>query len=111
VWGSSDCCTLAADWVKEQRGVDPMAVYRGRYTTPLGAQRLLKQRPLATVIQEAMAAAKISETMVPKAGDLGLVQTDAGPVMSIFTGRGWIVKMKNGMACTMSFPAITIWSV
>lgn len=28
-WGSNDCCSLAADWVVEMTGADPMAGLRG----------------------------------------------------------------------------------
>ena len=28
-WGTNDCCTLAADWVVEATGTDPMAGIRG----------------------------------------------------------------------------------
>ena len=40
-WGTNDCCTLAADWVRMMRGNDPMADLRD-YTTMLGAYKLLE---------------------------------------------------------------------
>ena len=30
-WGSNDCCTFAADWVRIARGTDPMADLRGMF--------------------------------------------------------------------------------
>ena len=40
-WGTNDCCTLAADWVKTVRGDDPMADLRD-YVSMLGAYKLLE---------------------------------------------------------------------
>ncbi|MCX0428913.1 DUF6950 family protein [Aeromonas veronii] len=41
VWGESDCCLFTADACIAVAGVDPAAVYRGRYTTEIGARRVL----------------------------------------------------------------------
>src|SRR4051812_43525055 len=41
VWGERDCALWACDWIKQRRGVDPGAPYRGRYTTQLGCARVL----------------------------------------------------------------------
>ncbi|MGY4876515.1 DUF6950 family protein [Vreelandella aquamarina] len=41
-WGEFDCCTFAADCCVAICGVDPAAEYRGRYTTELGAKRVLR---------------------------------------------------------------------
>lgn len=41
-WGEFDCCTFAADCCVAICGVDPAADYRGRYTTELGAKRVLR---------------------------------------------------------------------
>lgn len=41
VWGELDCCLFVADCCVATCGVDPAAVYRGRYTTAIGSQRVL----------------------------------------------------------------------
>jgi len=41
-WGEFDCCLFAADCCIAICGVDPAADYRGRYTTELGAKRVLR---------------------------------------------------------------------
>ncbi|APJ15152.1 hypothetical protein KAM344_17450 [Aeromonas caviae] len=43
VWGENDCCLFVADCCMAASGVDPAAVYRGRYTTAIGAQRVLNK--------------------------------------------------------------------
>jgi hypothetical protein len=41
-WGRFDCLLWLADWVIEQREVDPAGFLRGRYTTMLGAARIVR---------------------------------------------------------------------
>ncbi len=41
-WGEFDCCLFAADCCEAVCGVDPAAPYRGRYTTEVGAKRVLR---------------------------------------------------------------------
>ncbi len=38
-WGSQDCATVAADWVLERTGRDPLADLRGTGTRPLARMR------------------------------------------------------------------------
>lgn len=42
-WGKDDCCTFIAGGVEAMTGVDPMAEFRGRYKTRLGAMKALKR--------------------------------------------------------------------
>ena len=41
-WGEFDCCLFAADCCIAICGIDPAASYRGRYTTEIGAKRVLR---------------------------------------------------------------------
>lgn len=40
-WGSNDCCLFACDVILELIGIDPANDLRGKYSTELGAARLL----------------------------------------------------------------------
>jgi len=40
-WVGNDCCTFAAAAVLAMTGSDPMAALRGRYSTAVGAKRLI----------------------------------------------------------------------
>lgn len=104
-WGVCDCCTFAFDWVVQRNGIDPMAAYRGRYGTALGAKRMA--RDLATAVHQAVT---LPRTTTPVAGDVGLVETPAGPTMAIRTARGWAVKTPAGMACANLKP-LAAWRV
>ncbi len=42
-WGSHDCCTFAGGAVQAMTGVDPMAEFRGRYSSPRGSVRALRK--------------------------------------------------------------------
>lgn len=43
-WGENDCCLFACDAIAVLTGIDPAAKsFRGKYTTALGAGRLLKK--------------------------------------------------------------------
>lgn len=48
-WGATDCCMFSADAVLAITGVDPVAEFRGRYTTPGGAARALKRYGAGTL--------------------------------------------------------------
>lgn len=42
-WGRHDCCTFAAGAVLAMTDVDPIAEFRGRYSTPRGSVRALRK--------------------------------------------------------------------
>ena len=42
-WGDNDCAMFAADWVLKQTGIDPLAPFRGRYSTAAGSVRALRR--------------------------------------------------------------------
>ncbi|GED45276.1 hypothetical protein HME01_11280 [Vreelandella aquamarina] len=41
-WGEFDCCLFTADCCIAICGIDPAEKYRGRYTTEIGAKRVLR---------------------------------------------------------------------
>lgn len=49
VWGEFDCVTFVCDWVLLSRGDDPMAAYRGRYSSREEAARLLRDNGPGTL--------------------------------------------------------------
>ncbi len=42
-WGSHDCCTFAGGAVEVMTGIDPIAEFRGRYSTARGSVRALRK--------------------------------------------------------------------
>lgn len=90
VWGDNDCCTVAADWVREKTGKDPMSDLRG-LTSPLLAMRRLRD------LGGFRAAANARMTEIPRfmalPGDVCLVHSGrrigraSGYSFGICTGR------------------------
>jgi len=74
-WGQCDCLTMIGDAVVAVTGADPMAVYRGRYTSGGGAARVLKKAGFDDV---GAALASQFEEVAPamaRRGDAGIVET------------------------------------
>lgn len=75
-WGTNDCVTLAADWVIEATGVDPLGDLRGTWSTEYGAVRILKSLGgLGAAITHRMGAELDSPSLAQR-GDLVLLQVD-----------------------------------
>lgn len=75
-WGRADCLCLVGDVALALTGEDPMAQYRGRYRTALGAKRLLRGQGYHDI---AAALAGQFEEIAPalaRRGDCGLVGDD-----------------------------------
>lgn len=49
--GTFDCATFACDWVLLATGVDPMAAFRGKYKTQLGAATALRKYGAGTFLK------------------------------------------------------------
>ena len=106
VWGESDCVLIAADWVRQVRGVDPAADLRMTYASAAEAQRVLGwfTDPLA-VVGPRMEAAGLARTDAPVRGDVAVVDLpDARgrlrPHGAILFGRAfWAARGEAGVVC------------
>lgn len=76
-WGLHDCCTFAADAVREMTGVDPIADVRGAWDDEISALRLLTKHGGI----EALASARLGERVAPAFAQRGDV------VLHTLTGR------------------------
>jgi hypothetical protein len=86
-WGDHDCCMWLADWVALRRGADPAAGWRGRYTTPLGAARIIKRRGgLVAHLEGCLAPLGIERTDEPGRGDIAVVGAAEGDCGAIVIG-------------------------
>lgn len=106
VWGGFDCALFAAGAVEAQRGDDPAAAYRGRYSTAVGAARALRRYGEGTL--EATIDAGFAERPIgfARRGDLvlvdGMVGVCVGPE-ALFIGE------EDGAAGLVSYPRAA-WS-
>lgn len=111
-WGELDCCLWACDWVLVRRGVDPMAGWRGRYRTRLGAaRRIARAGGFLSAVRAEMAAAGLVPTFDPVPGDVAAVLTPQGEALAIRTPTGWAGKGPQGLAVCSSWTPLAAWSV
>lgn len=97
VWGESDCLLTVADAIEAVVGVDHAAKVRGRYTTPAGAAKLMRQRKCANV--EEVLAKRLPEIgrLMARRGDVGTVERDGEIAAGFVTEYGVAVKGERGL--------------
>lgn len=121
IWGVCDCLLEPCDWVRERTGLDPAREFRGRYSTMIESQRMLRRAGgLFPVARAAMGASGLPETVEPKRGDVGIVAIEmqmarsgkikAVPVGAVHTGHHWRVKTDQGSALLRVDPVVA-WAV
>ena len=80
-WAEADCCRWAAACVEAITGTDPMAPERKRYTTRIGALRLMKEKPVAARWDERFPRVPAART---QRGDIVLHDGYVGVVLAPF---------------------------
>lgn len=120
-WGVHDCNLWPADWVVRCGHADPAAEWRGLYTTPLGAARLVEDAGGMTQLWcDAANGVGLVVTPRPLAGDVGLIEvmtSDRDPLAifgrcgAICMGAGqWAVVSEHGLFMAQR-PVIAAWRV
>lgn len=124
--GTFDCALTLADWAMAATGCpDPAAHLRGRYSTSLGRERLLRRLGgLEAVIADCAARAGLVGTDTPRRGDIGLVRAGglalsgicvAPPVSSRICSTGgaadWVIKSNDGLTGLRPSAVIRAWRV
>lgn len=89
-WGGvvgDDCTTWCASWVQRRTGIDPAAAYRGTYSSPAGAHRLVKSAgSLVALVEPTLLPLGLVRTDGPSDGDVGIVRAasfDGGTISEI----------------------------
>lgn len=102
VSGHHDCVLWVCNWIKEQRGVDPAAPWRGSYTSEMAARRLVARAGgLEALVADGMARAGLVPTDDPLPGDVGLITLEGLGQMFAIRGRlGWLFLMPAGITST-----------
>ncbi len=96
--GERDCALQTADWVRVVTGIETAAHLRGRYSTALGRERLLRRLGgLKAVMTDCAARAGLRSTANPVRGDVGLIDLPGGMTVSgICLGERWSVASSQG---------------
>lgn len=116
VWGTSDCSTFPADWILDQSGTDPMAHWRGAYTTEREAEELIAGAGgLAALFADAIDPIW-PRSYDPLEGAVGVIalagedgiEIDVG---AIHTGKRWAIRSPRGLAMLTAPLAVrAIWA-
>lgn len=102
VWGEWDCCTFPADWFRGLTGTDPMARWRGGYSSEEEARALIAEAGgLTNLWGEALDGLSTPVHGDFRAGDVGvcLVVGERSFTQNggIYTGRRWAFLGSRGL--------------
>lgn len=97
VW---DCCAFPAEWAMAAGCPDPMAEWRGAYTTELAGEHLAEQDGgLVALFDRGMAAAGIPAVDDAwRPGDIAVVELLGRQAGAVFSGRRWAFVAARGLA-------------
>jgi hypothetical protein len=111
-WGKVDCMLVLADWVERVHGFDPAFELRGRYASPLEAERIGQyvSDPIAAPAA-VCSVAGFEKTANPVRGDVGVVLNGTGPIGAICLGRNWAAKAVEGVMIGRPLKVLSAWSV
>ena len=103
-WGAADCCTAACDVFSRLHGVDPMQPLRGRYSSRVGAMRLVTQEGGWLTMGEKLARRAGLVASEGGAGDIGVIRAEGQLALGICLAPGvWAAKDEAGMATVPEF--------
>ena len=96
-WGKSDCLITVADAIRAVIGKDHARMIRGKYTTELGAAKIMKRRGFATV--EDVLASRFPPVgrLLAQRGDVGVVERNGVISAGYVTEYGFAVKSETGL--------------
>jgi hypothetical protein len=118
-WGSMDCCMFAGDWVAVATGRDPMAAYRGIYSSRFQAIKLIRQRGgLLAMVDEEMRQLGFERTNTFEHGDIAVIEVPhlpgdmraAGVSVVIRNGPWWVARSLDGIVGIDAKPLMA-WGV
>jgi hypothetical protein len=113
VWGERDCALWACTWIKERKGVDPGAAYRGRYSTEKECLEIVHGAGgLEALVSMEFKAHGLYETVRQRRGDVVLVDIPTGPTVGIAANEQFIsVKTARGIATARQLAVLRAWRV
>ena len=100
-WGLRTDCTAACEAFRALHGIDPIARHEERYSTALGAARILKRA--GGYLAWCRATFDLPETTEPQAGDLALIESadTFGAALALCIQPGeYATKTERGMVIT-----------
>lgn len=108
-WGEYDCCLFAADCSLAVCGKDPAAEYRGKYTTEVGAKRLLKKQHGSLEAAWDAYFIRVPPAFIQR-GDVALYEGPGGQSVAVYWANDYWSVAEDGagrIACT----PLAVWRV
>jgi len=108
-WGSNDCCLFTVDAVQAMTGIDHAATLRG-YTTPLAAERILRERGGVRQLAINSWGDPVPPTMAG-IGDVVLMVNEGRELLAICNGTCAIGAGPDGIAVMGMDAAVAAWKI
>lgn len=108
-WGGNDCVTMAADWIEQATGTDPIADIRG-WTDALSAGRTIE----ALGGLEAAITARLGEPIPPafaRRGDVVLLDIAGRETVGVVYGTHAMGPGEEGAVMVPMSVALAAWRV
>lgn len=108
-WGEFDCCTFAADCSIAVCNLDPAADYRGKYTTEVGAKRLLKKNHGSLEAAWDALFERVAPAFVQR-GDVAMYDGPNGRGVAVFWANEFWSVADDGV-CRIDCTPLAVWRV
>lgn len=111
--GVQDCCTLPSDWAVAAGFADPMATWRGAYSTAEGAQSFIADAGGLLALFERGFAAIPRREGEPRRGDVGVIKIGEFEAGAIFADPRWAFVGERGIGMASVDPECiaAVWAV
>lgn len=98
-WGVSDCLLTTADVIQAVIGIDPLAEFRGRYKTEIGAARKMRENGCESVkdVFERYLMLEPVNRFSARRGDVGVVLINGEYTAGFVCSLGFAVKQPHGL--------------
>ena len=108
-WGENDCCVFAAACCMAVCGVDPLAAYRGRYSTEQGAKRVLRAGHGSLAALWDAHFQRIDPALIQR-GDVALYESPNGRGVAVWWAGDFWAPGDTGLERTDCVPE-AVWRV
>lgn len=109
-WGSNDCATLAADWVLEAIGTDPMAGIRGQWSDARQALAAIDAMGGLRKATTLALGAEIRPTLAQR-GDVVLIVVNGRETLAVCVGGHALGSAEEGALLAPMDDAVAAWRI
>lgn len=96
-WGASDCGLTVGEAVEAVTGTNPLVEFVGRYSTELGAARIMKRKGWADMGDLLAAFFEPCGRLSAQRGDVGTILQGGQLTAGFMTDLGFATKGPNGL--------------